>query len=447
LTPFLTPTITSTPTQPELNNLGGGVPGAHVGIFVHKTAEEKVYGIIGQAISSDEGKIYIKKNHDTRNVGWKEIDTDFLTPTVTRTPTNTPRPTRPIISTPTAQTRTPTPTPTPTSTPTQTAFVPSTPTLTPTLTTSGTTPTPTPTLTETPTLTPTLTLTGLTPTPTAAASTPTATPTKTATPTPTRYTIGASVSWVMQSMASNTSGGGYVQGDVLTNTYSVTNQAQATSITIYQRSGNPDPSTGTPSTSFPVTLQTGYYQLRIVVNYNDGRTYDSGWGSTITVAGFDRPSVSIFPSTVTKGLNQVSTITINQGTASLSTITSWGTSGDYVIESNTQNSWSWVIESNLPTPGTYTLTPFKRLSNGRTISGTSVQVTVVSASFYIGFTLNTSGYIKFEYKNSAGVTQPPVEIYGTPLQTVWPSGYCASSVTLLEGGFTGASVSLTPYSC
>jgi hypothetical protein len=248
-------------------------------------------------------------------------------------------------------------------------------------------------------------------------------------------------------MAANTSGGGYVAGDTLTNSYSVVNQSQATSITVYQRSGNPDPSSGSPSTSFPVTLLAGYYQLRIVVNYNDGRQFDSGWGSTITAAGFDRPSVSIFPSTVTKGLNQVSTITINQGTASLSTITSWGTSGAYYIESNTQNSWPWVIETNLPTPGTYTLTPFKRLSNGRTISGTSVQVTVVSPSYYIGYTLNTSGYVKFEYKNSAGITQPAVEIYGSPGQTVWPSGYCASSVTLLEGGFTGASVSLTEYTC
>jgi hypothetical protein len=462
LTPNLTPTLTSTPTKTEFVGLGGGVPGPHVGIFVHKSAEEKVYGIIGQAISSDEGKLYIKKNHDTRNVGWREIDTDLLTPTITATPTKTPKPTRPIITTPTANIPTSTPTPTPTNTTTLTAFIAPTPTRTPTRTLGGPTPTPTPTLTSTPTLTatltstptltPTLTLTGFTPTPTPGITTPTPTPTfippaPTQTPTATRYAIGASVSWTTLSLAPNTSGGGYVAGDVLTNSYSVTNAAQATSITVYQRSGNPDPSTGSPSTAFPVALLSGYYQLRIVVNYNDGRQYDSGWGSTITVASFDRPTVSVFPSTVTKGLNQVSTITINQGSAALSTITSWGTSGAYGIESATQNSWPWVIESNLPIPGTYTLIPFKRLSNGRTISGTSIQITVVSPSYYIGYTLNTSGYIKFEYKNSAGITQPPVEIYGAPAQTVSPSGYCASSVTLLEGGFTGASVVLTGISC
>lgn len=252
----------------------------------------------------------------------------------------------------------------------------------------------------------------------------------------------------MVTKLANTTGGGYLAGDVLTYNSYVINQAYATSVTVYQRSGNPDPSSGSPSTAFPVTLMTGYYQLKIVVVYNDGRTYDSGWGSTITAAYSDRPSTSVSPSTVTQGQSQNSLITVTQGTANLTTITSWGVDGAYLIESNTQNSWNWIIESNLGV-GTHTLNPFKRLSNGRTVYGTSIQVTVLPASlptYYIGFTLDTSGYIRFQYNNSAGVAQPPVEVYGTPLQTVWPSGYCGSSATLLSGG-GGASVSLTQYSC
>jgi hypothetical protein len=222
------------------------------------------------------------------------------------------------------------------------------------------------------------------------------------------------------------------------------------SFNIDQRSGNPDPATGTwTSISSPYTYSpslTGYYQLRITASYDDGRKATTGPSSTITVASCDRPSVSVFPSTVVKGQNTVSTITINQGTAGLTSINSWGVDGAYNIESNAQNSWSWVIESNLPTPGTYTLNPFKRLSNGRTVYGTSITITVVLERKYIGYTLDTSGYIKFQYKDGNGVTQPAVEVFGTPLQTVWPSGICASEVTLIAGG-GGASVALTQYSC
>jgi hypothetical protein len=241
-----------------------------------------------------------------------------------------------------------------------------------------------------------------------------------------------------------------VVGDTLSVNYSTITPSRVSSFTIYQRSGNPDPSTGTwvPISSpytFPLT-QAGYFQLRIVVNYDDGRVFDSGAVSTITVANSDRPSASVFPSTVIKGQNTVSTINISQGSATLASINSWGVDGAYNIESNTQNSWSWVIESNLPTPGTYTLNPFKRLSNGRTVYGTSITVTVVLERKYIGYTLDTSGYIKFQYKDANGVTQPPVEVVGIPLQTVWPSGICASEVTLIAGG-GGASVALTQYSC
>ena len=417
----------------EENNIGGAVPGPHVGLAVHKTAEGKVFGIVGQAISSDEGKVYIKKELDTRNAGWGEITSQFLTPTPTPTATKTPVPTRPIITTPTISSTRGTPTPTPT--PTLTTFVAPTPTPTPTLTN---TPPPTTTTTSAPTTTTTSSGTTTTSAPT---TTTTAGPTTTTTP----YPIGASVSWTVQSPVSNSTGGGYVAGDTLNASYSVVNQAHAVSITVQQRSGNPDPSTGTPG-ALPVTAITGYYQLRIQVLYDDARTYDSGWTSTITVAGFDRPSASVNPSTVTKGNNTGSTITISEGTASLTTITSWGVDGAYNIESNTQNSWDWVIESNLPTPGTYTLNPFKRLANGRTIYGTSITVTVLANTKYVGYTLDTSGYIKFEYKDQNGVTQPAVEMFGSPLQTVWPSGTCASSVTLLAGG-SGASVALTQYSC
>lgn len=438
----------------EENNIGGGVPGPHVGLAVHKTAEEKVYGIIGQSIASDEGKVYIKKQHDTRNVGWGEVKTVFVTQTPTATSTKTPKPTRPFISTPTAATPTPTPTPTQTSTPTLTTFVEPTPTRTPTrTTTSGATSTPTPTLTPTTTLTLTSNPTP-TPTPTLTSTSnlpPPPTPTSTPTPTATAFSIGALISWGVNTRLSNTVGSGFLVGDILSANYSIITPSRVSSFNIDQRSGNPDPAAGgwTPISS-PYTYSpplAGYYQLRITASYDDGRKATTGPASTITVATCDRPSVSVFPSIVVKGNNTVSTITINQGTAGLASITSWGVDGAYNIESNTQNSWPWVIESAFPTPGTYTLNPFKRLSNGRTVYGTSITVKVLPPTKKVQYTFGNDGLIQFIYNDVNGNSQT-VSLSGGVFQSVsgYDSAYCGSSVTLITTA-NGSNVSLSDVSC
>jgi hypothetical protein len=85
-------------------------------LTVHGNPEKSVFGLIGLDIITDEEKLYIKVENDSKNTGWKEIPpTPSPTPTVTVTPTKTP------IVTKSAQT--PTPTPTITRTPTQTPSV------------------------------------------------------------------------------------------------------------------------------------------------------------------------------------------------------------------------------------------------------------------------------------------------------------------------------------
>ncbi len=126
-------------------------------IPIHGNPEEKVYGIIGMTINTDEGKEYIKVHSDMLNVGWEELMPP--SPTPTQTPTQTPSPTVTQTVTPTV---TFTPSVTPTLTVTQTPSVSpgstSTPTPTPTPAASPgsppSTPTPTPTLTPTSTIVP-----------------------------------------------------------------------------------------------------------------------------------------------------------------------------------------------------------------------------------------------------------------------------------------------------
>lgn len=37
----------------------------------HGNPEQQVYGLIGSSINTDEGRIYMKTEHEARNVGWK----------------------------------------------------------------------------------------------------------------------------------------------------------------------------------------------------------------------------------------------------------------------------------------------------------------------------------------------------------------------------------------
>lgn len=66
----------------------------------------KAFGVLGETISSDQGKVYIKSGSNTLNAGWVELGL-APTPTMTPTPSITPSPT-------VTPTKTPTPTPTPT---------------------------------------------------------------------------------------------------------------------------------------------------------------------------------------------------------------------------------------------------------------------------------------------------------------------------------------------
>ena len=78
----------------------------------HGDPNNKVFGIIGATISTDEGKTYIKKFSDTLNVGWVQYIEPSPTPTNTPTVSITPSITPTFTPTPT---RTPTNTPTPSS--------------------------------------------------------------------------------------------------------------------------------------------------------------------------------------------------------------------------------------------------------------------------------------------------------------------------------------------
>lgn len=397
------------------------------GLPINKSPEEKVFGIIGEVVSTDEGEVYTKETNDTRNVGWDQTLAYLQSPTPTATPTVTPTTSRPFVIR-TTPTPTATPTLTSTPTPTQQPFIG--PTLTPT---------------QTPTLTPTQTSTSTPP----ASAIPFATPT----PTPTTYyDIGATITWSVDQLVSQTSGGGYLVGDTLKANYTITNQGNVSSFEVRVRSGIPDPYGGGwitisgPSYTY-IAPTAGYYQLGILVNYADGRsiTVES---SVITVVSFDRPIVTVDPSNVTRGKGTFSTITISEGFAGLVAITSWGSTGAFSVESNTQRVWGTFMEYQVIGYGTFYVTPFKRLSNGRTINGTAAEVTIQRQTYYITYTLDGTGYIKFSYVDADGASTT-VERYGSPYQTIYPAytDPCASAVTLLTPGGAGRSVGLTPIEC
>jgi hypothetical protein len=218
------------------------------------------------------------------------------------------------------------------------------------------------------------------------------------------------------------------------------------------RSGVPDPYSGGwitisgPSYTY-IAPTAGYYQLGILVNYVDGRSI-AVESSVITVASFDRPVVTVNPSVVTRGKSTLSTISISEGFGGLVAVTSWGSNGAFTFESNTQRIWNTYIENNVSGFGTFYVIPFKRLSNGRAITGTAVPVKVQRQTYYITYTLDGTGYIKFSYVDADGVSAT-LERYGSPYQTIYPAytDPCASAVTLLEPGGIGRSVSLSSIEC
>ena len=129
-------------------------------------------------------------------------------------------------------------------------------------------------------------------------------------------------------------------------------------------------------------------------------------------------------------------------------MTSWGSNGAFTFESNTQRIWDTYIENNVSGFGTFYVIPFKRLSNGRAVTGVSVPVEVQRQTYYITYTLDGTGYIKFSYVDADGVSTT-LERYGSPYQTIYPaySEACASAVTLLEPGGLGRAVALTTIEC
>ena len=397
------------------------------GLPINKSPEEKVFGIVGEVISTDEGEVYTKETNDTRNIGWDQSLAYLRSPTPTATPTVTPTTSRLFVI---RTTPTPTATPTLTSTPTTTRQPFIGPTLTPT---------------QTPTLTPTQTLTSTPP----ASAIPFATPT----PTPTiYYDIGATITWSVEQLVSQTNGDGYLVGDTLKANYTITNQGNVSSFEVRVRSGIPDPYGGGwitisgPSYTY-IAPTAGYYQLGILVNYADGRSI-AVESSIITVVSFDRPVVTVNPSNVTRGKSTLSTISISEGFGGLAAVTSWGSNGAFTFESNTQRIWDTYIENNVSGFGTFYVIPFKRLSNGRAVTGVSVPVEVQRQTYYITYTLDGTGYIKFSYVDADGVSTT-LERYGSPYQTIYPAytDPCASAVTLLTPGGAGRSVALTTIEC
>ena len=397
------------------------------GLPINKSPEEKVFGIIGEVISTDEGEVYTKETNDTRNIGWDQSLAYLRSPTPTATPTVTPTTSRLFVI---RTTPTPTATPTLTSTPTTTRQPFIGPTLTPT---------------QTPTLTPTQTSTSTPP----ASAIPFATPT----PTPTiYYDIGATITWSVEQLVSQTNGDGYLVGDTLKANYTITNQGNVSSFEVKVRSGIPNPYGGGwitisgPSYTY-IAPTAGYYQLGIFVNYADGRSI-AVESSIITVVSFDRPVVTVNPSNVTRGKSTLSTISISEGFGGLAAVTSWGSNGAFTFESNTQRIWDTYIENNVSGFGTFYVIPFKRLSNGRAVTGVSVPVEVQRQTYYITYTLDGTGYIKFSYVDADGVSTT-LERYGSPYQTIYPaySEACASAVTLLEPGGLGRAVALTTIEC
>jgi hypothetical protein len=106
-------------------------------IVVHGNPNSSVFGLLGNDVSTDEGKLYVKVDGDSKNNGWVEIP-----PTPTPTQTISVTPTKTVIVT-----RTPSPQPSQFATSTPTISV--TPTITPS-SAPGSSPTPTPTPTSTP---------------------------------------------------------------------------------------------------------------------------------------------------------------------------------------------------------------------------------------------------------------------------------------------------------
>jgi hypothetical protein len=43
------------------------------GLPVHKNPEEKVFGLVGSIISTDQGRVFVKKELDSRNIGWTPV--------------------------------------------------------------------------------------------------------------------------------------------------------------------------------------------------------------------------------------------------------------------------------------------------------------------------------------------------------------------------------------
>jgi hypothetical protein len=99
-------------------------------IPMHGNPNDKVFGVVGAVIDSDEGVTYIKKTDDLTNVGWHDITEGIMPLTPTPTPTATITPTPSVTPTSIPVGVTPTPTPTVTQTVSRTPI--STPTVTPT---------------------------------------------------------------------------------------------------------------------------------------------------------------------------------------------------------------------------------------------------------------------------------------------------------------------------
>ena len=256
----------------------------------------------------------------------------------------------------------------------------------------------------------------------------------------------------MDQLVSQTNGTGYLVGDTLKANYTIINQGNVSSFEVRVRSGIPDPYGGGwvtisgPSYTY-IAPTAGYYQLGILVNYADGRSI-AVESSVITVVSFDRPVVTVNPSNVTRGKSTLSTISMSEGFGGLATVTSWGSNGAFTFESNTQRIWDTYIENNVSGFGTFYVIPFKRLSNGRAITGTSVPVKVQRQTYYITYTLDGTGYIKFSYVDADGASII-LERYGSPYQTIYPAytDPCASAVMLLTPGGAGRSVELTTIEC
>jgi hypothetical protein len=46
----------------------------------HGNPEQQVYGLVGSSIGTDEGTLYIKAEHEARNVGWQASNSENPAP-------------------------------------------------------------------------------------------------------------------------------------------------------------------------------------------------------------------------------------------------------------------------------------------------------------------------------------------------------------------------------